>query len=72
MNKSKFKVQVERTLLAKGVIEVEASDAASAVARVKRMIREGLQTADKRVYWYDADYVDFSFQATGECRRGLG
>ena len=63
----KFRVTVEKMLLQSGVIEVSAEDAPAALKKVFQDVYTGrMQTTDKRITWDDPEYIDNSFQTTGD------
>ncbi len=64
-----FEVTVEKQQTVSGLITVEAKDADAALAAVNRMMNDQknpLQTSDSRIEWDEPDYVEGSFQTTGD------
>jgi len=65
--KKTFSVSVEKQLLVTGKINIEAANAEDAEAQVRKMMeKRELQTADPRIVWDEPEYVDWTFQATGD------
>jgi hypothetical protein len=65
----KFKVTVEKTMTASGIVEVSARTADEAFVKVYKRITSGkLQTTD--ITWDDPEYDDDSFKATGDVEPG--
>lgn len=61
--KKKFRVSVQKKYVVSGTIEVDAADAYAARMKVEAI---RLQSNDRRISWDDPEYVDFSFNTTGE------
>ena len=64
-----FEVEVRKEYIVIGTIRVEAGTQASAIAKVQRLMNDKkapLQIDDPRIAWGDREYVDFSFDTTGE------
>jgi len=67
--KKVFSVSVKKQLLVTGKINIEANSAEDAEAQVRKMMsKRELQTADSRIVWDEPEYVDFTFQATGDVK----
>ena len=65
--KKTFSVSVEKQLLVTGKINIEAANAEDAEAQVRKMMEKRvLQTLDPRIVWDEPEYVDWTFQATGD------
>jgi hypothetical protein len=71
-----FRVFVEKEYVVRGYIELEASGREGPLRTIEEQMRERrLQSCDPRIQWEEPEYVDFSFQATGEVEptlRALG
>lgn len=64
-----YRVSVEKTSRQTGVITIEAASSFAAKEKVKEMMEDTknpLQTIDDRIEWDDPEYIDFSFQTTGD------
>ena len=63
--KETYDVTVEKEMLCSGTVKVVADNCDDAVAKVDAMILEDkLRTVD--VEWGEPEYVDFTFQTTGD------
>ena len=62
-----FRVFVEKEYVVRGHIEVQAGSRHEALQVIeKQMDERRLQTVDARIQWGEPEYIDFSFQTTGE------
>jgi hypothetical protein len=62
-----FKVEVSKDYHQMGSIVVGAKTESAAIAKVDKMMANlPLQTDDPSIQWDDMEYVDFSFNTTGE------
>jgi hypothetical protein len=62
-----FTVTVEKKQVVSGTITVKAKDGTEALEKIREKIESGeLQTLDPKISWDDPEYIDFSFNATGD------
>ena len=63
--KNMYKVTVEKQMLVSGVVQVFADNCDDAVAKVDAMIL-GAKLSHGDVEWSEPEYIDFTFQTTGD------